>query len=86
MTEELIPKGWAICEWRNPPFKCSGCGKGGFVSGWKQLDSGNYCCDRCGPTPDKPVRVPKVVQNVARASEPLKRRGRPPGSKNRAKK
>ncbi len=84
MVDESIPKGWAICEFRAPAFRCGGCGKLA-VSGWKKLPDDGYCCDACGPRPNDPVKVPKAAQEVRRALPESggKKRGRPAGSKNR---
>ena len=86
METEEWPKGWVAIEWTQPSFMCRGCGSKGNVTGWRREGTQERVCNKCGPFE---VKVPKAATPKAPAlvkrADGQKKRGRPTGSKNKAK-
>ena len=89
ITVDEIPKGWLLVEWSRPLRECSECHTPGHSEGWRQEQNRDYfLCAQCGPAKITRSRKPREVTPEAdRDPVPVlpKRRGRPVGSKNRAK-
>lgn len=83
MNVETIPPNWLRVEWTRPLRTCSECGSEKNATGWrKNQDRHYFLCEQCGPQQMQPARAPVPPAGPVMA---LKRRGRPPGSRNKRK-